>query len=245
MILPLYDENPRGGRPLVTLFIIALNAMVWLFEIGLRDHELQQFFYEWGFVSARFTGSDWATQVGYTSLGVHTLVTSMFVHGSWGHVIGNMWMLWLFGDNVEDRLGSRRFALFYLLCGLLAVASQFLAGPGAQVPMVGASGAVAGVMGAYILLYPEARIVTLFWLFIFVFIRHIRAVWFIGLWAFFQFWSGMTTLGLPASATETAFWAHVGGFGAGALLVGRFLRGRPRPVATHRRHFHDRFMSRR
>src|SRR5260221_9970340 len=152
-MIPLRDVIPSRTTPYITITIIGLNAAAWLFELQLGERELAQFLYIYGVVPAAFSAP--------------TLITSMFLHGSWSHVIGNMWYLWIFGDNVEDRLGHGRFIVFYLLCGIVAAIGQTLMDPTSTLPTIGASGAIAGVMGAYFILYPHSRVLTLVTLIIF------------------------------------------------------------------------------
>lgn len=230
-MFPLRDNNPRHGKPVVTVALIALNALVFLYALSLPEEVLEELFYRWGFVPARLLLGNETTALGFLPDGWTTPLTSMFLHAGWAHLLGNMWMLWLFGDNVEDRFGHLRFLAFYVLCGLAAAWTHFLIGPHSAVPTVGASGAVAGVMGAYLLLFPRARIVTLVWfLFVFDFVE-IPAIVFLGLWIAVQVWSGSMTLTMPESA-GVAFWAHVGGFAAGAALLFPMLRGRPVPPSA-------------
>src|SRR5947207_6238655 len=152
-MIPLRDVIPSRTTPYITVTIIVLNAIAWLFELGLPRDVLPAFLQVYGVVPADF----------HTS----TLISSMFLHGSWMHVIGNMWYLWIFGDNVEDRVGHGRFIVFYLLCGIAAAIGQIAMDPRSELPTIGASGAIAGVMGAYFVLYPRSRVLTLIPLFIF------------------------------------------------------------------------------
>ena len=152
-MIPLRDVIPSRTTPYITVTIISLNALAWIYELFLPRDELTLFLQAFGVVPAQFQ--------------TPTLFTSMFLHGSWSHVVGNMWYLWIFGDNVEDRVGHVRFAAFYLLCGLVAAVGQILMDPEAALPMIGASGAIAGVMGAYFVLYPRSRVLTLIPLIIF------------------------------------------------------------------------------
>ena len=226
MFLPLRDENPTASTPYLTYALIVANTAVFLVEVVLGDEALgSRIFPTWGAVPAELL----ADPVGRAP----SLVTSMFLHGGWLHLIGNMWFLYIFGDNVEDRLGKPLFLLFYLASGLGATALQVAVAPGSTIPMVGASGAIAGVLGAYALVYPRARVVTLLWLFIFVRLIRIPAVAFLGIWFGMQFLSGLGSLG--ATGGGTAWWAHVGGFAVGGA-VGYFLRwrdGRPRVRKLH------------
>lgn len=225
-MIPLRDDVRPERRPLVTWALILANVLLFLVELG-QGHRLEAFFMEHGLVPARVLDArtwkefDWQVQVG-------PLVSHMFLHGGWLHLIGNMWFLHIFGDNVEGRLGHVRFLVFYLLCGVAAAAAQIASGPDSFVPMVGASGAVAGVLGAYLLLYPHARVFTLVPFIIFVQFVELPAFLFLGFWALLQFFRG--TAELVGGATEgVAWWAHVGGFafGAGWMLLRPDLRHRP------------------
>ena len=210
-MIPLRDVIPSRTWPGVTVTLVALNVLVYVREMGLADRELEIFVRTFGLVPAAFSWPD--------------VFSSMFVHGGLMHVVGNMLYLWIFGDNVEDRMGHGRFALFYLLCGVSAALAQTLVSAGSLVPMVGASGAVAGVMGAYFVLYPRSRVLTLF-PFPLTLIE-IPAVYLLGLWFVLQFVSGLGTLS-PAGDGQlvggVAFWAHIAGFGAGILMVFLFRR---------------------
>ena len=221
MFLPLRDENPTASTPYVTYALIAANVAVFLVEVVLGREALGQWvFPAWGAVPAEILADPVRR--------APSLLTCMFLHGGWMHLIGNMWFLYIFGDNVEDRLGKPLFVLFYLASGLGATALQVAIQPGSVIPIVGASGAIAGVLGAYALVYPRARVVTLLWLFIFVRLIRIPAVAFLGIWFGMQFLSGLGSLG--ATGGGTAWWAHVGGFVVGGA-VGYWLRrrdGRPR-----------------
>ena len=157
-----------------------------------------------------------------------TVLTSMFLHGDWLHFVGNMWMLYLFGDNVEDRIGSVRYLVFYLVCGLAAEAAHIATDPTSPVPTLGASGAIAGVMGAYFLMFPTARVITLVPVFIIPFLFEIPAVFFLGLWFLTQLWSGTLSLVGPTAYGGIAWWAHIGGFVAGVALVYLFRQPRKR-----------------
>jgi membrane associated rhomboid family serine protease len=212
-MIPLRDVIPSRTFPALVIAIIVLNAFAFLFEQTLSDRELALFVRVYGMVPASFTWS--------------SVFTSMFLHGGWMHILGNMLFLWIFGDNVEDRLGHGRFVVFYLLCGMVAALAHVMSEPGSLIPTIGASGAVAGVMGAYFVLYPHSRILTLLPLFIFWQVIEVPAVLFLGLWFALQLFSGvgtmlMATQGAPAGGI--AFWAHVAGFVAGVVLVFAFRR---------------------
>src|SRR5437773_2825313 len=204
-MIPLRDVIPSRTTPYITVTIIVLNALAWLFELMLPHEQLSDFLATFGVVPAYFA---WPT-----------LITSMFLHGSWSHVIGNMWYLWIFGDNVEDRVGHGRFIVFYLLCGVAAAFGQVAMDPESMLPTIGASGAIAGVMGAYFVLYPHSRVLTLIpWIFIQV--VEMPAIALLGFWFLMQLFSAGTVAVTSASqGGGVAFAAHVVGFAAGAGLV--------------------------
>lgn len=212
-MIPLRDVIPSRTTPYVTIALIAVNALVYLYEMTLGETALEEFILYFGLVPAAFS---WVA-----------MLTSMFLHGGLLHVGGNMLFLWIFGDNVEDRMGHGRFVVFYVLCGAAAALAQTAMSPDSVVPMVGASGAVAGVMGAYFVLYPHSRIVTLIPLFVFFHVMEVPALVFLGLWFVLQFVSGVGSIaaatgGEPAGGI--AFWAHVAGFVAGVSGVLVFRR---------------------
>jgi membrane associated rhomboid family serine protease len=211
-LIPLRDVIPSRTTPFVTIGLIVVNVLVFLYELSLGEAYLERFLFSWGLVPATFS---WVA-----------VLSSMFLHGGVMHVGSNMLFLWIFGDNVEDRMGHGRFVVFYLLCGLAAALAQTAMDPDSTVPMVGASGAVAGVMGAYFVLYPHSRIVTLVPIFFFIHIMEVPAILFLGVWFLLQFVSGVGSIaaatgGEPAGGI--AFWAHVAGFvaGLGGVLVFR------------------------
>lgn len=204
-MIPLRDINPTKRRPVITWAIILLNAVVWFYQFGLTDG-MQPFVDRWGVVPYYLTlpvASSWVTPV-----------SSMFLHAGWMHVILNMWFLHIFGDNIEDELGRGRFAAFYVACGLAAVALQVAIDPSSTVPMVGASGAIAGVLGGYMMLHPKAPIVTML---PFVFVE-LPAWAFLFVWFGLQLVSALGALGAESSG-GVAFFAHIGGFIAGFALV--------------------------
>lgn len=227
-MFPIRDDNPQVLTPVATYAIVAANLVFWVFvqgagsgaalmssvcRLGLIPGELLQTIPP----GTSLPMGPGATCVIGDTAGWHTAFTSMFMHGGWLHLIGNMWFLWIFGDNVEDAMGHTRFALFYILCGLSAAAVQVATNPESPVPMVGASGAIGGVMGAYVLLFPRVRVHMLVFLGFFITTIAVPAVLMLGYWFLVQFASGIGTLG--AEGGGVAFWAHVGGFGAGAALV--------------------------
>jgi membrane associated rhomboid family serine protease len=227
-MIPLRDENPSRTTPVVTRALIAANlaVFVWQLLLGPAAHA---FVLDHGLIPLRVTlalGGGLDDPAG--ALG--TLLTSMFLHGGWLHVIGNMWYLFIFGDNIEDRLGHAGYLLFYLAAGLAAAAAHILADPGSRIPTLGASGAVAGVLGAYVVAFPRARVLTLVPLIVIVQVVALPAVVVLGLWLVFQFVSGTLSLGMGGAGGGVAWWAHVGGFVFGAAVMriaGRRRHGRP------------------
>ena len=218
-MIPLRDTQPSSSTPFVTLVLIATNIMVFLHQVSLDAWSLNHFINTYGVVPDRFEYPD--------------LVTSMFLHGGWLHLIGNMWFLWIFGDNIEDILGHSKYLLFYLLCGIAAALVHALLNPYSRVPTVGASGAIAGVMGAYLVKFPHSRILTLVPIFIFITTMEIPALIMLLYWFAIQIFSGIGSVGYSqVSRGGVAWFAHVGGFLAGILLV-FLLRSRER--YRHRR----------
>jgi membrane associated rhomboid family serine protease len=205
-MIPLRDVIPSRTTPLLTVTIIGLNAFAWLFELSLDEDTLHEFLYQFGVVPAYFS--------------TPTLVSSMFLHGSWSHFLGNMWYLWIFGDNVEDRMGHGRFVVFYLLCGVAAAIGQTLIDPLSTLPTIGASGAIAGVMGAYFVLYPHSRVLTLLPLIVFWQIVELPAIFLLGFWFLMQLFSaGAIAVTAHTQGGGVAFMAHVAGFVVGAAGV--------------------------
>jgi membrane associated rhomboid family serine protease len=204
-VIPLRDVIPSRTVPFVTVTIIIVNALAWLLEISLAPDDLNRFLIAYGVVPARFVPI--------------TLLTSMFLHGGWSHIIGNMWYLWIFGDNVEDAFGHGRYLIFYLLCGTTAAIAQIVMEPNSMLPTIGASGAIAGVMGAYFVLYPRSRVLTLIPIFLLSVIE-VPAIFLLGFWFLMQ----LVNAGAVASVANAgqggvAFAAHVGGFIVGVLGV--------------------------
>jgi membrane associated rhomboid family serine protease len=233
-MFPLKDDNPTTIIPIVTLILIALNVVIFLYQVSLDPKTQQLFAYQYGAVPAVVTGLQSLPAKLATVPPFLSIFTSMFLHGSWLHLIGNMWYLWIFGNNIEDAMGSLRYLLFYLICGFLASATQILSNAGSILPTIGASGAIAGVLGAYLLLYPRARVMTLIF-FIFIRIIYIPAGFVLGFWFVLQLLNG--SLSGNQQGGGVAFWAHIGGFIAGMLLVGLFKKRNvrffnpPRPQA--------------
>ncbi len=228
-MIPLRDENPSRNPPYVVWALIAANALVFLLELSLPPDSLQEFFVLFGIVPARFTHPEWARALGFPVDDWWPFLTSLFIHGGWFHIIGNMWFLWIFGDNVEDRMGHGRFLLFYILCGVIAGFAHLVTNPTSTIPAFGASGAISGVLGAYLLFFPRARVLVLFPIIIWPFLFVLPASIFLGLWFFIQFFSGTFSLLAPSEGGGVAWWAHIGGFVAGLSLAPYFLpRRKPR-----------------
>jgi len=215
-MIPIRDDQPHFSPPVVNYFLIVLNLVIYLFEAVLPPDNLNLLIYQFGLVpwhvTALLTGSRSLNPVAVLT----PFLTSMFLHGGWMHVIGNMWFLWIFGDNIEDYLGHFKYLGFYLFAGVAAALTQVLLTPALRVPTVGASGAIAGVMGAYFILYPRARVLT--WL---VFFFYLPAWVILGYWFLVQFFSARASSLSYASQSSggVAFWAHVGGFITGLVLV--------------------------
>jgi membrane associated rhomboid family serine protease len=235
-MFPIRDENPTLQTPVTTFFLIALNIGAWVLVQGMGSEPgLSSSVCRLGLIPGEFlhrlpAGTEVPLGNGMACVVLpgsswYAPLSSMFMHGSWLHLLGNMWFLWVFGNNVEDVTGRLRFLAFYLLCGLAAVAAQIASQPDSAVPMVGASGAIGGVMGAYILLFPHARIRT----FAFVFFFDVPAYFMLGYWFLLQLAGGA----MPSQGGGVAFWAHIGGFVAGLVLILVFRN--PDLFAAHRR----------
>ncbi len=223
-MIPLQDINPSRTRPYVTWLLIAANVVVFLLEWMLDlSGELDGLIYSAGLVPATITRD-------FFSLSLLTVFSSMFLHGGWTHLLGNMLYLWIFGDNIEDRMGHGRYLVFYLLGGIAAAAAQTIIDPNSPVPMVGASGAIACVLGAYLVEFPRARVRSLVTLGYFIRIAQVPAVIVLGMWFVIQFFNGFLSLS-AALAGGVAYFAHIGGFVAGVLLVKPFTVGRPRATS--------------
>ncbi|MBI2957035.1 MAG: rhomboid family intramembrane serine protease [Acidobacteria bacterium] len=229
-MIPLRDANPSHRPPVVTVLVIAANVVAFLYELLLSDAALERLVFTFGMVPAKLTVFPTHPQIGFGDAFL-PLVTSMFLHGGWLHLIGNMWFLWIFGDNVEDRLGHLRYLGFYVLCGVVAGLAHALFNLGSTIPTVGASGAVAGVLGAYFLLFPRARILTLV---PYLFLIELPAYLILLYWLVVQLFSGTASiLAGGAAGGGVAWWAHVGGFVAGMVLLRVFGGGR-RSAAVYR-----------
>jgi membrane associated rhomboid family serine protease len=225
-LIPLRDANPVRSLPIVNRLLLAVNLVAWIYVVYLtrQPGALDAFFDRFSFDWLEFTGRIAAGDFGVDTLA--PLFTHMFLHGGWLHLIGNLLYLWIFGDNVEDRFGSVQYLVFYLLCGVVAAVGQGLISPG---PMVGASGAIAGVLGAYLVLSPAARISTLVFLGFFITIVDLPALIVIGMFIVLQILEGIAELRVAghAAAQQVAYFAHLCGFAAGLVLLVFFRRGEP------------------
>ncbi len=224
-MIPLRDENPSGTFPWMIIGIISANVLAFFYELGLGP-ELQPFLMVYGLVPVKVTYFGQIPGLELRDV-VVPFFTSMFLHGGWFHLIGNMWFLWIFGDNIEDRLGHGRFLLFYLLCGIGASVAHIAFNPESGIPSIGASGAIAGVLGAYMISFPMARVVTLVPLFFFLEVLYLPAFLFLFYWFFIQLFNGTLAIALSAqTGGGVAWWAHIGGFITGVVLVLLFPKSR-------------------
>ncbi|NER02884.1 MAG: rhomboid family intramembrane serine protease [Okeania sp. SIO3C4] len=221
-MVPLNDENPTSKTAFVVYGLIVANVLLFLYEISLSDIQLREFFYSWAVVPCQLSNTC-SVQLPSSPIPEWlTLFSSQFLHGGWLHLGGNMLFLWIFGNNVEDCLGHVKFLIFYLACGVLASLSQWFFSSGSAIPTLGASGAIAGVMGAYILRFPKAKVLTLLPLGFFITTVRIPAFFFLGFWflqqAFYSFVSLDTPANIGVEGGGIAYWAHAGGFVFGAIL---------------------------
>ncbi len=217
-MIPLKDSIPNVHRPYTVWCLIGINALVFIYTLSLELEQLVRFFHLYGVVPARFTSPEWADMMNYPDHGWYTIVSHMFVHGGFGHFVINSWIMLIFADNIEDVMGPAKFLLFYLACGVVALFAHMIFNLGSTIPVVGASGAIAGIMGAYFLLYPHSRVVTFIPLF---FIIEIPAVVFLGIWFLIQIISGIWA-DIYGAGSGVAWWAHAGGFLAGMALLPLF-----------------------
>ncbi|MBU1229680.1 MAG: rhomboid family intramembrane serine protease [Proteobacteria bacterium] len=222
-MIPLRDEIPRVHTPYAVILVILANVGMHVLLGTVNPFAQEHLYHLFGVVPARYLFPDWAAFVGFPAMGALPFLTYMFLHGSWWHLLMNMWMLWIFADNIEDVMGPGRFLGFYLLCGLSALALHLYFNTTSTMPIIGASGAVAGVMGAYILLYPRGRVLTFIPIIIIPYIVRLPAWLFLGFWFLTQILSGLFE-GLTGHAQGIAWWAHVGGFVAGMVLVRLFMK---------------------
>lgn len=223
-MIPLRDENPSRTFPIVTVSIIGINILVFIYELMLGN-ALQDKIMQFGAVPYDITH--------FTSAAVLlTLFTAMFFHAGFAHILGNMWYLWIFGNNIEDKLGNIKFIFFYLSCGVVATLGHVFTDPGSKLPMIGASGAISGVLGAYIILYPRAKVLVLIPLFYIWRIVKLQAVWFLGFWILLQLFYGTASFTLADASTQggVAWFAHIFGFFAGWVFLGIFLKNARGPA---------------
>jgi membrane associated rhomboid family serine protease len=217
-VVPIRDYNPTKITPFVTYGLIALNVLIFLYELSLPPRQLEGFFQLAAIVPRELTASFAGIPINQPVPEWLTLITSQFLHGGFLHLAGNMLFLWVFGNNIEDQLGHAKFLIFYLACGVLAGLSQWFFAQGSAIPSLGASGAIAGVLGAYIIRFPKARVLTLLG----YFLLPVPAFYFLGLWFVQQAFYGLASLGAPANigmeSGGIAYWAHAGGFVFGAIL---------------------------
>ncbi len=220
-MIPVRDTIPCRHTPWVTWSLIAFNAALYAYTALLSEKARQTLFHVYGLIPARYTFADPYATGGLPLEAYVPFVTSMFLHGGWIHLLMNMWLLWIFGDNIEDRMGSVRFLAFYLFCGLVAGALQTYFSPFSLVPTIGASGAIAGVMGAYFFLFPYAQIVI--WVLFLPLFVPVPAIGFLGIWVIIQMYKATTGLALGVAYADVAWWGHLGGFIAGILVFRLFL----------------------
>ena len=231
-LIPFRHTIPTHHPPIGTRALILINGLAFVVTLLMSDSGLEQFYYYYGVVPKRFLSTQFASF--FPDPAWITLFSSMFLHGGFFHIISNMWILYIFGDNVEDRMGTLRFLLFYLACGLGAMALHVLTNPGSTVPTIGASGAIAGVLGAYLKMYPHSTVLTFIPLFFFIPIIPIPAVLFLSFWFISQFFNGTLSLLAPGEGGGIAWWAHIGGFVAGMYLHPWFLSAKR--IASFRAH---------
>jgi len=223
-LFPLYDDIRSSKPPVVTKTLIGVNIIVFLYELSLGNDQLRKLMYDFGVVPWLVNNPEARDVLGFRLY--RTFFTFMFLHGGWLHIISNMWYLWIFGDNVEDRLGHWRFLIFYLLCGIASGLVHTFFAAGSKAPCIGASGAVAGVLGAYIVCFPRARVMTIVPVFFFFMFLRLPAVFLLGIWFFMQLLNSTLTLGVKTQGSGVAYWAHVGGFIAGIILLGLLIPSR-------------------
>ncbi len=233
-MFPIEDTVPRRHPPVVVWTLIVVNAVVFWYQISLTPEQAQALAYQWALVPRRFSDPAWALAHGLDPYNYLPFFTNMFMHGGWGHIIGNMWVLWVLGSAVEDRFGRGRFLIFYVLCGLAASFTHYLFNVASEIPALGASGAIAGVIAAYGIMFPRARVIFVIPIFFFPFFFDLPALVFALIWYLMQVFPGVLGLMRPEMGGGIAWWAHIGGFVAGAVLLALF-----RPRLRRRRYFRD------
>jgi hypothetical protein len=216
-MIPIRDRNPSGTFPYVTIGIIVINVLIFLYELSLGSG-LGEFIMRFGVVPLKVSYYSQASDLTFINT-FFPFISSMFLHGGFIHLIGNMWFLWIFGDNIEDKLGHFRFIAFYLFCGIIASSVHVFFNIQSKVPCVGASGAIAGVLGAYMITFPRARVVTIVPLFVFIQVMELPAIVVLGFWFVIQFFNGAATITASTSGAGVAWWAHIGGFAAGVITL--------------------------
>ncbi|CEO89702.1 rhomboid family intramembrane serine protease [Syntrophaceticus schinkii] len=219
-MIPLRDSVRSRSFPYVNIALIILNVLVFFKQLTLPAQHLNSFFYTYGVIPAQVVNQT-SSGTSLIAMGI-PFISAMFIHGNWLHLLGNMLYLWIFGDNVEDRMGHLPYLFFYLLVGIIGSIAHIISAPGSEVPIIGASGAIAGILGAYILAFPRARILTLVPVFFFITFIQVPALIFLPIWFLIQILNALSTAGMAAEAV--AWWAHIGGFIAGAILYPFFSR---------------------
>jgi rhomboid family protein len=233
-MFPIGDENDHAGIAFVTIALILLNVLAFLNEINRPAEAVQAFIFAWGVVPREYVvGGDLPPHIPYPFWS--TLLTSMFLHGGWGHLMGNMLFLWIFGDNIEHRLGHVRFVVFYLACGLAASFAHIFFNADSAIPAVGASGAISGVLGGYLLMFPRNRVYILTWFGVMA----VPAIFMLGLWIVTQFVNGVGSIAATQETAGVAYMAHIGGFVAGLVLAPLFAIGRPTAITAARSRYRD------
>lgn len=217
-MIPIRDSIPCYRKPYVTWAIMAICIALFLLMLTMPNYMAQRFLYLYGMVPFRYTNPQWSLHYGLPPDYHLSFLTSLFLHGGWSHILMNMVFMWIFADNIEDLMGHRRFLMFYLLCGLIATYTQWYFSQNLVVPVVGASGAIAGVLGAYFVRFPYARVTILVPIFFYPLFFEVPAIAFLGLWVIMQLYEMSTAALFAGMATQTAWWSHLGGFAAGALL---------------------------
>ena len=223
-MIPIRDSIPCHIRPVVTWSLMAICIVVFLIMVLMPNYMSQHWLHLYGMVPIRYTNPVWAKHFGLPPDYHLSFMTSLFLHGGWAHLLVNMMFMWIFADNIEDLMGHKRFLMFYLLCGVIASAVQWYFAQNLVVPVVGASGAIAGVLGAYFFRFPQARVTILLPILIFPFFFEVPAIAFLGLWVILQLQELTTAVVSPGAATQSAWWAHLGGFVAGALIHRFFIK---------------------
>jgi len=216
-MIPIRDRNPSGTFPYVTIGIIIVNVLIFLYELSLGSG-LGEFIMKFGVVPLKVSYYSQVPDLTFINT-FFPFISSMFLHGGFVHLIGNMWFLWIFGDNIEDKLGHFKFIAFYFLCGIIASSVHVFFNSQSNVPCVGASGAIAGVLGAYMVTFPRARVVTIVPLFVFIQVMELPAIVVLGFWFVIQFFNGAASITASASGAGVAWWAHIGGFAAGVIIL--------------------------